>query len=406
MILLIQGCSGGGKKGPKAIFSNCKLEENVPYNDKEMLKFTCDYTIKGAMGHEVQLVLSVESPKGTPHYKKNGDLLENKGDPIVVNAEEYSKEGKWWGLYNSSLNPKPGKNTYYASMRAFDLTTGEIIGKTEYFKFKLRGESKPESNEPSITFYNCRIEENAPGDNGAKYLKYHYSYVITGAKGHELRKVLTIETPKGTLHRKKDGTPMEFDDNQPRLIENDNSDIKDRYYGINYNNLNLLSGKHTYYARMKIYDKGTGQLLGTSPYLTYTMTGQTNTKNNSNKKTSNSPSASFSNCRLEPNIIQNNYRALKCHYTLDANGVKGHKLKLVVSIEYPQGVLQYESRTELTTQYDSSKWENRWVAIPNQNFIEIGENIYYVRYMLYDETLGTTLASSPYMSFTQTGAAG
>jgi len=406
VIFLIRGCFGlfsDSEDGPKATFSNCKLEENVIYKDKEMLKFSYDYNIKRAFGHEVQLVLSVESPKGTTHYKKDGNPLENKSDSFVVNSDDFSDQNKWKGLYNSSLNPKPGKNTYYAILRAFDLTTGEVIGKSDYFKFKLTGESKSDSNEPTITFYNCKLEENAKGSDGATYLRFHYSCAIKGAKGHELRKVITVETPKGTMHRKKDGTPMEWYSDQPLLIDSDNSDIKDRYYGINYKTLNLLPGKHTYYARMKIYDKGTGELIGTSPYLTYTMTGNTD----SNKKnTSKKPQASFSNCRLEPNVIQNNNRALKCHYTLKTSGYKDRKFKLVISIEYPQGVVLYETRYNLTSTYDESVWNDKYVAIPNSKFIQSGENIYYVRYMLYDETQGTTVASSDYMSFTQVGASG
>ena len=114
VIFLIRGCFGlfsDSEDGPKATFSNCKLEENVIYKDKEMLKFSYDYNIKRAFGHEVQLVLSVESPKGTTHYKKDGNPLENKSDSFVVNSDDFSDQNKWKGLYNSSLNPKPGKNT-------------------------------------------------------------------------------------------------------------------------------------------------------------------------------------------------------------------------------------------------------------------------------------------------------
>ena len=422
-----QGCSDSdtevsSNSGLSITFTNCKLEQNVPSSknkDIEMLKLSYDYNIKGGKGHEIQIVMSVESPKGTQHYKKDGNPLEYKDDPFVVTSEDFSAKNKGIGLYNHTLNPKPGKNTYYAYVRAFDKTTGEIVGKSKYFKFKLKGESKSDSNEPTIAFYNCRIEENAKGKNGGTFLRYHYSYVINGAKGHELRKVLSIETPKGTLHRKKDGTPMEFDDNQPRLIEEDKSDIKDRYYGINYNSLNLLSGKHTYYARMKIYDKGTGALIGASPYLTYTMTGKSNTDSNkkntnnkntnnqnTNKNTSNKPQASFSNCRLEPNVIDNGIRALKCYCTLITTGLKGHGLKLVISIETPDNLLIYESKTSLTATYDSTKWTDLWIAISNDKFLQPGENLYYVRYMLYDETLKTTVGSSDYMTFRMTGAYG
>jgi hypothetical protein len=105
-------------------------------------------------------------------------------------------------------------------------------------------------------------------------------------------------------------------------------------------------------------------------------------------------------------VIQNNNRALKCHYTLKTSGYKDRKFKLVISIEYPQGVVLYETRYNMTSTYDESVWNDKYVAIPNSKFIQSGENIYYVRYMLYDETQGTTVASSDYMSFTQVGASG
>ncbi len=412
VIFLIRGCFGlfsDSEDGPKATFSNCKLEENVIYKDKEMLKFSYDYNIKRAKDHKVQLVLTVESPKGTTHYKKDGNPLENKGDPFVVNSDDFSDQNKWKGLYYSSLNPKPGKNTYYAILRAFDLTTGEVIGKSDYFKFKLTGDSNSNSNSssnkqssgPTVTFSNCKLEQNVVYKE-KKMLKFSFDYDIKGAKGREVQIVMSVECPKGKTYNKKDGSPLE-NRRDPIVVNSDSYSKQNQWSGFYNTALNPKPGNNTYYVCLRAYDLTTGEVLGKSDYFSYTMTGETDSKK---KNTSNNPSASFSNCRLEPNVIQNNNRALKCHYTLKISGYKDHKFKLVISIEYPQGVVLYETRYNLTSTYDVTVWNDKYVAIPNSKFIQSGENIYYVRYMLYDEAQGTTVVSSDYMSFTQVGASG
>ena len=415
VIFLIRGCFGlfsDSEDGPKATFSNCKLEENVIYKDKEMLKFSYDYNIKSAKDHKVQLVLTVESPKGTTHYKKDGNPLENKGDPFVVNSDDFSDQNKWKGLYYSSLNPKPGKNTYYAILRAFDLTTGEVIGKSDYFKFKLTGDSNSNSNsnsssnkqssaDPKVTFSNCRLEENVVYKE-KKMLKLTYDYDITGAKGREVQIVMSVECPKGKTHTKKDGSPLE-NRVDPFVVNSDSYSKKAYWQGFYNTALNPKPGKNTYYVCLRAYELSTGKLLGKTDYFSYTMTGNTDSEK---KNTPPKKQASFSDCWLEPNVIHNNNRALKCHYTLKVNGYKNRSFKLVISIEYPQGIVLYESKTNLTSTYDNSVWNDAYVAIPNSRFMQSGENIYYVRYMLYDETQGTTVASSNYMSFTLVGASG
>ena len=305
---------GKGSSEPTATFSNCKLEQNVMYNDKKMLKFSYDYHIQNAKGHEVQLVMSVECPKGTTHLKTNSDPLENRRDPFIVNTDDYIKKECWAGLYNSTLNPKPGENTYYVCIRAHDLTTGKILGKSDYFSYTQTGSSNSNNNSsknksnnnasknvnssqnqsssgPSATFSQCYLEHNVINNN-RKMLKCNYIANVKGVKGHDIQFIMTIECPKGTLHYGKDGKTLEAK-SKTFTVSYDNSKF-DKWQGFYNDNLNPLPGKNTYYVRITAKDLTTGKTLGKSDYLTYTQTGSSNSKNNNNNsRASYSPSTSL-----------------------------------------------------------------------------------------------------------------
>lgn len=305
---------GKGSSEPSATFSNCKLEQNVMYNDKKMLKFTYDYHIQNAKGHEVQLVMSVECPKGTTHLKTNGNPLENRRDPFIVNTDDYIKKECWAGLYNSTLNPKPGENTYYVCIRAHDLTTGKILGKSDYFSYTQTGSSKSNNNAsqnksnnnaskngnssqnqsssgPSVTFSKCNLEHNVIHNN-RKILKCNYTANVKGVKGHDVQFIMTIECPKGTLLYGKNGNALESK-TQALDATYDNSKF-DSWIGIYNDNLNPLPGKNTYYVQVTAKDLTTGKILGKSDYVTYTQTGSSNSnKNNNSSQASYSPSTSL-----------------------------------------------------------------------------------------------------------------
>lgn len=122
------------------------------------------------------------------------------------------------------------------------------------------------------TFEDCRIEQNAE-EKGKKMLKCHYTARKIKAQGHKTVVVMTVETSKGEPHHTKNGGIVKAE----KVIKNDNKYnsilLEDRWIGIYHSNLNLLSGKHTYYVRLLIYDLVTGDLLGRSDYMTFTMTG-------------------------------------------------------------------------------------------------------------------------------------
>lgn len=121
-----------------AIFSECWLEHNVVYNDKKMIKCHYDANIYGAAGHKVKLVMSIECPKGERHYGTNGRPVEYS-KTFDNNYDNSGYHDKWIGIYNSSINPLPGKHTYYVRLTFYDLTTGEFLGESEYMSFTMTG---------------------------------------------------------------------------------------------------------------------------------------------------------------------------------------------------------------------------------------------------------------------------
>lgn len=417
--------------GQSITFSDCSIELNAKDdkgNDRMVYHFTAE--VSGMKEQGIQMVLSVESPKGTPYT-----FVDDEGDEIIVKetkdfknknkTDSFSLKNKIVGIQNNKLHLKDGENTYYVRLTAYDENTHAEIGSSPYMAVTMTGNGKSSStkktsNEPSATFSNCKLEHNVIY-NDKKMLKFSYDYNIEGAKGHEVQIVATVECPKGTPHLKKDGNPLE--NRRDPFIVNSDSYSKNAWVGFYNDNLNPKPGKNSYYVCARVHDLTTGKVLGKSDYLSYTQTGNSNNNksnnksnsksnksnsnsNKTNKKTSNKPSASFSNCWLEPNVLQNDQRALKCHYDLVINGVKGHSCKLVVSIESPKGCVLYESRTGHNPQRDSSKWIGGADAIYNYKFVQPESTTYYVRYMLYDETTGTTLGSSGYMTFTMTGGYG
>ena len=303
--------TGKGDSEPSVTFSQCNLEHNVMYNDKKMLKYSYVANVRGVKGHEIQFIMTIESPKGTFHYGKDGKVLESKSKTLTASYDN-TKFDKWQGIYNDNLNPLPGKNTYYVRITAKDLTTGKTLGESDYLTYTQTGSSnnknssnsnnnnknknnsssnKQSSSGPSVTFSQCNLEHNVI-HNDRKMLKCNYIANVQGVKGHEIQFTMTIECPKGTLIYGKDGKVLEA--KSKTLTASYENTKFDKWQGIYNDNLNPFPGKNTYYVRITAKDLTTGKTLGKSDYLTYTQTGSSNSNNNSNKKSNASYSPSTS----------------------------------------------------------------------------------------------------------------
>ena len=134
----------------KAVFSNCKLEHNVKdKNGKKMMK--CHFSAKftGMKGHNIDIFMMVESPKGTLHeyldddYGGDGRLrLPVESVKTFTNknkSNNCSLTNKTISLYNKDIHPKKGKHTYYVHLIAYDAETYEELGVSEYMKFTMTG---------------------------------------------------------------------------------------------------------------------------------------------------------------------------------------------------------------------------------------------------------------------------
>lgn len=413
--------------GQSIIFSDCSIEMNAK-DDKgnERLVYHFSAEVSGMKEHGIQMILSVESPKGTPYT-----YVDEEGDEIIVRekkdfknknqTDSFSLKNKIVGIQYSKLHLKDGENTFYVRLTAYDENTHAEIGSSPYMAVTITGKG---NSEPSATFSQCSLEHNVMY-NDRKMLKCNYIANVQGVKGHDIQFVMTIESPKGTFHYGNDGKVLESK-SKTLTASYDNSKF-DRWQGFYNDNLNPLPGKNTYYVRITAKDLTTGKTLGESDYLTYTQTGSSNSKNNSsnnnsskNKSNNNSsknqsssgPSVTFSKCNLEHNVINNNRKMLKCNYTANVIGVKGHDVQFTMTIECPKGTLLYgkngnalESKTKaLDATYDNSKFDS-WLGIYNDNLNPLpGKNTYYVRVTVKDLTTGKTLGKSNYVTYTQTGS--
>jgi hypothetical protein len=121
-----------------AIFSDCWLEHNVVNDGKKMIKCHYSANIYGAAGHQVKLVMSIECPKGERHYGTKGRPVEYS-KTFDNNYDNTAYRDKWIGIYNNSINPLPGKHTYYVRLTFYDLTTGEFLGESDCMSFTMTG---------------------------------------------------------------------------------------------------------------------------------------------------------------------------------------------------------------------------------------------------------------------------
>lgn len=145
LFVLLMTAFQGTAFGQKATFSDCKLKHNVVTDGGKQLQ--CQYTARFSdmKNHKkIRIVMQVEHPKGKV-YK----YLNNDGKNVSVTAsKEYNNqydrpilENKRLGIYNSRLHPKPGTNTYYVRLVAYEVKTGKVIGRSGYMSFTNTGKS-------------------------------------------------------------------------------------------------------------------------------------------------------------------------------------------------------------------------------------------------------------------------
>lgn len=124
-------------------FSDIRLEHNVPDNNgRNMLQFHYSVTVTGCQGHDVRIYMWVDIPQGVTHYYADGNKMISQSDILHCPWETTNFQNGWIGIYNDQLNPKPGKNTYYTRLGAWDETLGKYIGWSDFLSFENTGSEK------------------------------------------------------------------------------------------------------------------------------------------------------------------------------------------------------------------------------------------------------------------------
>ena len=169
LFVLLMTAFQGTAFGQKATFSDCKLKHNVVTDGGKQLQ--CQYTARFSdmKSHKkIRIVMQVECPKGKV-YK----YLNNDGKNVSVTAsKEYNNqydrpilENKRLGIYNSRLHPKPGTNTYYVRLVAYELKTGKVIGRSGYMSFTNTGKSSAGNSGSNV---NAGGKVSSAGKSGSK----------------------------------------------------------------------------------------------------------------------------------------------------------------------------------------------------------------------------------------------
>lgn len=189
--------------GQKATFSDCKLKHNVVTDGGKQLQ--CQYTARFSdmkTHKKIKIVMQVEHPKGKV-YK----YLNNDGKNVSVTAsKEYNNqydrpilENKRLGIYNSRLHPKPGTNTYYVRLVAYEVKTGKVIGRSGYMSFTNTGKSSDGGKVSNSSASKSGSKSKSKG-KWAKISKGNYhvacaenAIVYVGAKNKKMANGTNIE---------------------------------------------------------------------------------------------------------------------------------------------------------------------------------------------------------------------
>lgn len=115
-----------------------------PNNGRKMLKVNFKMEAHGLAGHTLKPVLFIDVNKGSGHKFANGSPMKQEGCDFYVqwNDTYWNSGDAFLGIYNDSLNPLPGKHTYWGRILIWDTNTGRYLPPldgTEWFSYDMTG---------------------------------------------------------------------------------------------------------------------------------------------------------------------------------------------------------------------------------------------------------------------------
>lgn len=237
------------------------LDENAESNGRKMIKLSFDMKSCGVKGHILKPVIIIERADGTPHRHPDGSPVEWKSNTeyeAIYDETSWTNGGNWLGIYCDKLDPLPGTNKYTALIKVWDETLGRYITDESdiqrmWFNY---------SGDPSATAYNLKLDKNAES-NGRKMIKVSFNMKSSGAKGHILKPVITIERADGNPHKHPDGSPVEWKSNADYEAKYDETTWTEdgNWLGIYCDKLDPLPGNNKYAAVIRIWDETLGKYI-------------------------------------------------------------------------------------------------------------------------------------------------
>lgn len=165
-------------KAQTASANNVQLHHNVDLNGQKALKATYTLSCTNVRGHELIPILFIDRAKGVPHYSRYGEVVKQDGPVYRADKEwestYWNDAGQFIAIYNSHLNPLPGKNEYNARILVYDKTLGHFIGdvpNVPWISFTMEGAQPANQNLPNNVLPFPAV---VPSNNAAPVNNYQY----------------------------------------------------------------------------------------------------------------------------------------------------------------------------------------------------------------------------------------
>ncbi len=116
----------------------------------------------------------------------------------------------------------------------------------------------------------------------------------------------------------------------------------------------------------------------------------------------------FTDLRLEENAVEDGEEVLKCYFDVNLPEVKGHEIRITMSILTPDGELfTYTDQDGFGVPISDARWyedgvvTDDWMYIANSELEHLPSGQYYLRFEAYDLTANELLGYSESIPFTK-----
>ena len=241
-----------------ASFSDLRFIGGKNNKGEDAFLFYYDVNLKGCNNRKVKVQLSFKDSSGNYLYgKDNKKLIWSQS--YDVKSDNIKFTDKSFALTFKQLNtPSAGKNYYYQFAKK-KKKTGDLLGQSQRIEQYIGN---------AVVFKDQRLNLNDVEDwVSAVTYSFHLDFILPEA--HDLKLVCALETDKhGRRHHFADGREMikeHYWKNDKKWV----SGYLNVCMGFDYDEINPLPGKHTYYMHIYVYDGNTGKYITESSALSF-----------------------------------------------------------------------------------------------------------------------------------------